>query len=136
MWSAEGDMSVVVERAVGFILVRFDGNLSIAELAQAADLLDAVDRASPGIYRLIDLTAVSGVNLDFGAIARFAEDRRRWSLARRVKAAILVGSDVMFGLARMYEQMLDNPEISVDVFRNRTAAMAWLGIQGEPVEDQ
>jgi hypothetical protein len=62
-------------------------------------------------------------------MARFAGDRKRRSLARGVKTAILVGSNLAFGFARMYQELIEHPQITVGVFRNRDAALAWLGAE-------
>jgi hypothetical protein len=121
-------MATMVEHGPDFILVTFADTLSVDDLNQAADAIDIIDRTSPGRDRLIDATAVTGIQVDFEAVTRFAEDRRRYCRARRVKAAVLVTSNVMFGLARMYEQMLENPRVAVEVFRDRAAALAWLGV--------
>ena len=49
------------------------------------------------------------------------------------RTAIVVGRDLTFGLARMYEQMLEaSSDVSVMVFRDMDEAMAWL--EAEPPE--
>ena len=49
------------------------------------------------------------------------------------RTAVVVGRDLGFGLARMYEQMLvASADVRVMVFRDTEEAMAWL--EGEPPE--
>jgi hypothetical protein len=121
-------MPVAVERLATLILVRFTGELTATDLSEAAEGLDAIDRATPGVSRLVDATEVSNTSLDFTAIARFAEDRRGWSLARQVKTAVLVTTPAVFGLARMFALMLEHPEIAIEVFHDRRAALEWIGV--------
>ncbi len=51
---------------------------------------------------------------------------------QRKPIAVLVGSDVAFGLVRMIGLLLDD-ELSVRPFRSRESAMAWLREQGASV---
>ena len=58
----------------------------------------------------------------------------RYSATLRAPFAILVGADIVadhaFGMARMYEMLLDAAGISrVRVFRSMAEAQSWLGIE-------
>ena len=45
---------------------------------------------------------------------------------RSSKVAILVGSDLTFGLSRMYQVFRESDHTAVSVFRDETEAMRWL----------
>ncbi len=55
-------------------------------------------------------------------------------LRRGGKTALVVPSDLGFGLARMYESMaeLKNHPVEHGVFRSRAEALAWLENAGQP----
>ena len=79
---------------------------------------------SPGFSQLMDLTQVT--NVEFGT-----EDLRR--LAQRSifspdsRRAILVSSDVVFGLSRMFEIFRETlGETGIRVFRNLDDALEWV----------
>jgi hypothetical protein len=42
------------------------------------------------------------------------------------RCAVLAGSDVVFGLLRVYEAFSDGAPVTVRVFRDRNRALAWL----------
>jgi hypothetical protein len=119
-------MPVTVTQEPGLIVGRFSEEVTADDLMEVAEHLDRIDRVTPGLPRLADATGITGVNLNFAAMARFADDRRQWSQARHVRTAILVDSDFGYGFGRMYQDLLHNPQITVEVFKDRQAAIAWL----------
>jgi hypothetical protein len=121
-------MAVTVEHRADLILICFSEAVSSDDLFEVAERLDQIDNVAPGLPRLADATRITGITLDFSAMARFADDRKRWSLARHVRTAVLAGSNVTFGFARMYQDLLENPQITVGVFRDREEALSWLGV--------
>ena len=121
-------MAVAVERRPGLIVARFSGEVSTADLAEAANQFDQIDQVVPGLPRLADTTEMTGVSLDFAATGRFAHERRSRSRACDVRMAILVSSDLAFGIARIYQSLLAHPQIKIEVFRGREEALAWLGV--------
>jgi hypothetical protein len=44
------------------------------------------------------------------------------------RVAILATSDVAFGLARMYQSFRGDSTVEFEVFRDRAAALEWLGL--------
>jgi hypothetical protein len=53
--------------------------------------------------------------------------KQNWGTSSSSRAALVVSRDVDFGLARMYEQLLDNGSTGdVTVFRDYDEAIAWL----------
>lgn len=119
-------MAVSVERLPSMILVRFSGELTTEDLIEAGEALDRLDRTPPSLSRLVDGTAIAGLRIDYAHLARFAEDRSRWSLAHAVRTAIVVESELTARFAEMYKDFLRHPQITIGVFRERQAAEQWI----------
>jgi|BarGraNGADG00212_1021973.scaffolds.fasta_scaffold00114_5 hypothetical protein len=121
-------MPVTVERRGNLIVVRFTGETSAADLADAAELVDDIERETPGLPRLVATTEMTGVQTDFVAVARFSGIRRQRSLSLQVKTAVVASSNVAFRFARMYQGVSRHSRVTTEVFRDRQDALAWLGV--------
>jgi hypothetical protein len=120
-------MAVTVEHRPDLILIRLTEAVSVDYLYELAGQLDEIDQLTPGLPRLADATDITAVRVDFAAMFEFADRRKRQGFAGDVRTAILVASNVGFGCARMFETLLQHPQVTVEVFRDREAALAWLG---------
>jgi hypothetical protein len=118
---------VSVERHSTIVEVTLSGFIAIIDLSDIAGALDDIDRATPGLNRLVDTSGVTGVGLGFTTMMRFAEERARWSPAEHVRTAIVAPSDQAFGFGRMFQELLQQ-RITVRVFRDRGEALEWLGL--------
>lgn len=49
-------------------------------------------------------------------------------LKNRVKSAIVAQRPVDYGMARMFEMLIQNPQIEVRVFRDGESARQWLAV--------
>jgi hypothetical protein len=121
-------MPNTIEYGPDLVTVHFSGQLTVANLFDAMGQLRQSDQAQPGLPRLIDTTAVTGIHLDFTDMARFAEQRRQSTLRAPVRVAVLVNRNVLYGFARMYQDLLRHPQIILEVFRDRQEALNWLGV--------
>ena len=82
----------------------------------------------PGYSILADCTEASP-DLTYNDVARMAEKRSGLALETGLsKIAVVAKSDIVFGLARMYQGMLGGEHFEVNVFRNRWEALLWLGV--------
>lgn len=82
----------------------------------------------PSFSQLIDLRGVTELAARAPAIRAVAGENPFGSGARR---AILVSSDVAFGMARMYQLLTDETSDESQVFRDQDLALAWLGLAGD-----
>ena len=76
--------------------------------------------------RYTDLSQLTNIRLKIGHVFQIAERRREVPLP--VKSAIFADSTVGFGIARMYESLMEGAPIHVRAFRERTDAAQWLGV--------
>lgn len=81
----------------------------------------------PNYRVLADFSEANG-DLSFDDISKMAEQRK--SLAKsmgNIKIAIVGTRDIVFGVSRMYQSLLDNEKnIAIQVFRTRKEAETWL----------
>lgn len=50
------------------------------------------------------------------------------STSESIKIAVYCSEDLVFGIGRMYESLVDNDKYDVMIFRNEKDARKWLGI--------
>jgi hypothetical protein len=120
-------MAIEVEEEPGLFRLIFTGMLSDADLIEVGRLA-AVLEDGRDVFpnRLADLTQAQGVSLSFNGILGLAEKRRVKDFPNPFRTAILVTNDVQRGFARMFQTLMDHPQVTIRIFDNAAAAMAWL----------
>lgn len=121
-------MPVTVERCPNLVLFRFSGEACVEDILEVADWCDEADREAPGLPRFADTTAVTAAPISFGEVVRVTGERRRVARPQAVRIAILVGSDLVYAGARMYQALFDHPQVDLEVFWDRQAAFAYLRV--------
>ena len=101
------------------------GVVTDAELQSHSRALARDPRFAPDFRQLQDLTEVVEPRVTSAGLQALAELNPFGAGARR---AVLVATDTMFGLARMHELMRGDSCDALRVLRDRTAALAWLGL--------
>lgn len=82
------------------------------------------------LYMISDLRGVDSMDLSAGEIRDIAEaDLRNEAHKRDIVLAIVGESDIVYGLARMYQVFVDEASWKVKVFRDLEAAKAWINEQ-------
>ena len=83
-----------------------------------------------GFDRFCDLTHLDGIRLSTADIVALANRRRAFTPNDiHVKSAFWATDPLGFGIARMYEQLLNSPRIEVRVWDDKQAAADWIGIK-------
>ena len=76
-----------------------------------------------------DLTGLDGIHVSCAEIWQLAVRRSAFNPNNiHVKSAFLATDPLAFGIARMYEQLLNSPRIEVRVWGDLQAAADWLGV--------
>jgi hypothetical protein len=120
-------MPVEVGMSGPYILVRLWGTLTKDDLKTLADRSLALEAAAPvPPSRMTDMTGVTSLQIAYPEINALAELRRAVPLAAPIHVAIVVGNDVQYGMARMFQTLNDHPQVTLEIFRERAAALAWL----------
>ena len=79
-----------------------------------------------GTPELLDMRDVTDVDLTTDQIRSFASIEREGP-GRISRMAILTGSEVAFGLSRMFQLLAAEAGYEIKVFRDRDDAIEWLG---------
>lgn len=126
-------MPITVElREDGGILVTGSGRVTGAELIEVEKQMYKTEAATKNIaYRLCDFTKLE--NLDISAdemriVARL--DSEASALNPKMLIAVAGDSDVVYGMARMWQAYVDENGDRNQVFRTMESATQWLREQG------
>jgi len=102
--------------------------LTFAEMKAQQDELTSDPNFDPAFNQLVDVTAVTVLDLSIGEAQRIANRGIYSPTSRR---AVLASSPAIFGMARMmdaYHSMATGRE-QVSVFYDGDAALKWLGLE-------
>ena len=82
-------------------------------------------RFRPGFNQLADLRDVTSLAVTSAGVRQQVRETPFGAGSRR---ALVVGSDVAFGMARMFQILQDESVADVEIFRELDDALAWLGL--------
>jgi len=83
-------------------------------------------------HRYTDFSGLTHIRLRIGHV--FDVAKQRSAVHEAVKSAFFADTIVGFGMARMYEALMEEATIQVRAFRERAAAAEWLGVPLEILE--
>lgn len=84
---------------------------------------------STPFHRYVDLSLLTNIDLRVGHVFEIAQLRR--GAAEPVRSAFFADTAIGFGIARMYETLMEGAIIRVRAFSNCGAAAEWLGVSVE-----
>lgn len=108
---------LVVSRAIGVLTDR--------DLAEHHRTIRRTRGFEPTFSQIYDFRDVERVEVTTTAVERFSGESPFGAGARR---AFVAGSDLVFGLARMYQALVEPQGHVLRVFRDFDEACAWLGV--------
>ncbi|MFQ5536944.1 MAG: hypothetical protein ACE5GJ_05775 [Gemmatimonadota bacterium] len=86
-------------------------------------------RYQPGMREISDVRGVTEFQVTPRGVSAFVGvDRHTAAVRGGARLAILADRDVVFGMARMYQEMTGGEAGTVGVFRTLEEACVWLGI--------
>lgn len=119
-------MALKVECRDKIIRVTASGVISWSDVLGMGEVIRELEvKHTPSPHRLLDLSGATGVDIDFAAVAAFASARNRDVLKNRVRVAVCAPTDMHFGIARMFQTLVTNPQIELKVFRTMKEAERW-----------
>jgi hypothetical protein len=85
-------------------------------------------------YAIVDLAACPALGISAGEITRLARRQRQHAEHHQhVLVAIIAPEPAVYGVARMWQALIDDTTIRPLVCRTRAEAIAWLRHEGAPV---
>ncbi|MGB8354646.1 MAG: hypothetical protein WCD79_12205 [Chthoniobacteraceae bacterium] len=111
----------------GILFVAFTGTVSEADLDKVAvDVLE-IENTRPVIpHRISDLTEVTDLSIDFSSILSLAQRRMETVIGNPIKSAIVASKPEHIGFARMFQTVNRHTQITIRIFPDMGAALAWL----------
>ena len=106
------------------VTLTVSGNLGDEELLRLADDLAKVPDIEPDFSLLIDLRQANGQNVTSAGVRRLVT--RPLVLSAASRRAVVVPSDLGFGMARMYEMLREDRGGAARVFRDYDQARRWV----------
>jgi len=122
-----GTVAFDSKMAQGIVCLTFRGYVMAEDIRDMVDLLTKIEteaRVSPD--RIVDLSAIAGISLNFSAITNYAAARRTAPLKNEVKAAIVAPHPLQYGFARMFQTLNDNPDINMEIFTDKDSGLTWI----------
>jgi hypothetical protein len=114
-----------IDKSERVVYSRAWGVFTDEDLAETRASLFTDPAFSPDFAIVIDLSDVTELRLTSRALLNLAMTSR---FAPTVRRAIVVSSDVAYGMARMFA-ILTGREERVQVFRDRASALEWLEVR-------
>lgn len=111
----------------GVMRIVLSGTLTPEELVRVADAMGKAERAAAVCpHRVTDLTGVTRFDVGFDEMSELARRRRQQPPANPVRSALVAATPVQLGMARMLQTLNDHPRITMRIFPDVDAALAWL----------
>jgi hypothetical protein len=104
------------------------GELTDEDLRGLYDRIRADPAFDPSFQQLCDLRPVTRITTSVETLRFLAQSRL---FLPGVKRAFVVGREVDFGLARLFQAYSEVEGGTVEVFRNMSDAESWLGLSAE-----
>ena len=91
------------------------------------DLYEKSDNDNQIEFQLCDFSNVEKVEITAKEVAILAEQDKQGSLMNpNMLIAVVAGSDLMFGLGRMWQTLVDDSSFKAGVFRSLEEANSWI----------
>jgi len=123
-----------IDEGLNCVIARFLGNVTGEELVQFIDGAFGDERIKAQNLRFNDLRGITGPR-DAPELSHFASLAARYDDAKPPeRSAIVVNTDIDFGMARVFIGHLGEAGDAWQVFREAGEAARWLGLPEEMVD--
>jgi hypothetical protein len=120
-------MSYSIDTSTKFNRVTYTGTLENNDIQGV--LKDALVMDGDGLKlanRIEDMRKLKGIKIGFAELMDFTENLRTIQLPQKVKSAILTNNALQYGIARMFQSILEHPQMDIKIFSQEEEAYAWL----------
>jgi len=113
-----------IDPAGRVVILTVTGDIDDRDLLGLADHLEDEPRVDPDFSLLIDLREAHGQKVTSAGVYRLVE--RTLIMSATSRRAVVVDSDLGFGMTRMYEMLRTNRGGAPRVFRDYDDALRWV----------
>jgi hypothetical protein len=78
------------------------------------------------VNRIEDMRELQGIKIGFRELMDFSKNLGTIQLPKTIKTAILTGNPLQYGIARMFQTILEHPQMVIQVFSDEKEAMNWV----------
>jgi hypothetical protein len=111
--------------------VKLTGRVGLGDFEELATAVEQWEQQSPVMPdRIVDLTGVTELNLDYASMLKLATRRRKLQFPNPFKSAIIARELHHVGFARMFQILQDHPQVNIQIFPDEPLARQWLGGEG------
>ena len=114
----------MIDTAARVVTLTVSGELGDADLLSLGDQLAGAPQVEPDFSLLIDLRQAHGQSVSSPGVYRLVE--QALVLSPTSRRAVVVPSDLGFGMARMYEMLREGRGGGMRVFRDYDEARRWV----------
>jgi len=112
----------------GLIEMTYQGKFTGADVQQLLlKVEDAELRLAVTPDRITNMSDADTSGLPSSILVSVAEARQRAKLKNKIKSAIIATRPEHYGLARLFMRHNQNPDISIEIFKDSASAYNWLG---------
>jgi hypothetical protein len=120
-------MSYSIDANAAFIRVVYGGTLENNDIhGVLRDSLGTDGKELKLINRIEDMRKLHGIHIGFTELMDFAQNLRTIQLSKPVKTAILTSNPLQYGVARMFQSILEHPQMEIKIFSDEEEASHWL----------
>jgi hypothetical protein len=106
-----------------------EGVLDDCLMDEIAEWLFIIEKVLLPFKRYVDLSQLTSISVRTSHVFKFARKRaEQFSGVKPVQAALFCEDWVGFGIARLYESLMENTPIEARAFHDRAGAAAWLNV--------
>jgi hypothetical protein len=120
----------VVDSSNRIVITKCTGDVSRDEIAKSLQELREHPDFKPDFNQVSDLSQVSRLNMGFNDMEAIQHLHDPFSKEGK-RAVVAPGNGTTFGLARMYQSLVDHENF--EVFHSLLDAVAWLGLDGSVI---
>ena len=114
------------------VLVTFQGDLTPEEIAAGRDELGRDPGFDPRFFQLVDARRLRDIPAESVEVLKLGQ---KTVFAGGVRRAIVVSTDLVFGIGRMFELSAIKLGHEIKVFRSMEEACTWLGVPDSVLDE-
>ncbi|MEW6734287.1 MAG: hypothetical protein AB1489_23375 [Acidobacteriota bacterium] len=119
-----------IDKSTRLIVITFQGVVTEQEIAADRERLAEDPEFNPAFSQLLDFRRVKQLHLSYSTVSKIAQSS---IFHPGIKKAFLAPTDLTYGFSRMYELLSDQLNQQVQVFRQPSQALQWLGIAPDAI---